>query len=499
MCLHARIRGTPYRLIPLNKGFLQKYNELFGLVFRLSDLAMIVLGGALAYIVRFDGLDMDKQYQLAIAVATLAALVLFPAFGLYQAWRGAELWSEIRKVSLAWSAVLAVMLILMYLTKAGELYSRLWFGTWFLVVLLALSAVRVVIRGTLNWLRSMGRNIRLVVVLGAGGLGRKVAEKLTTESWTGLRVVGFFDDDPDLQGKQVDGVPVYGTLDDVPLFVDRTRTYKNPCASRGVSMPTYADQVWVALPLSAETRVREVVRALNETTVDLHFVPNIFGYELLNQSMDDIAGIPVLNLSTSPMVGSASVLKALEDMTLASVFTLMAAPLMAAIALGIKLDSKGPVIFKQRRYGLDGRQIVVWKFRTMTVCEDGDVVRQAKENDDRTTRMGRFLRRTSFDELPQLFNVLRREMSLVGPRPHAIAHNEQYRELVDHYMLRHKVKPGITGLAQVEGFRGEITSLDKMKQRVAHDISYIRNWSLWLDIKIIALTAGRVLFDRNAY
>lgn len=483
----------------MNKGFLQRYNELFNLAFRLSDLLMIVLGGVLAYGIRFEEVDPDRQYQFAIAVATLGALILFPAFGLYQRWRGAGLWSEIRRVSLAWATTVAMLLILMYLTKTGELYSRLWFGTWFITVLVGLSAARIVLRGSLNWLRSMGRNSRPVVILGAGALGRRVAEKLTTEPWTGLRVVGFFDDDPNLQGRYVDGVPVYGTIDDVAQFVDRTRNYPVVSGPRGESVPSYADQVWIALPLSAEARMREVVAALNETTVDVHFVPNLFGYELLNQSMDEIAGVPVLNLSTSPMVGAASALKALEDMILALVFTVIAAPVMTAIALAIKVDSKGPVIFKQRRYGLDGREIVVWKFRTMTVCEDGNVIRQARENDDRTTRVGRFLRRTSLDELPQLFNVLRLEMSLVGPRPHAIAHNEQYRDLVHHYMLRHKVKPGITGLAQVRGFRGEVTSLEKMKLRVEHDIRYIRNWSLWLDVKIIVLTAGRMLFDRNAY
>lgn len=483
----------------MNKGFLQKYNELLGLLFRLTDLAMIVLGGLAANLLRFGTLVVDKQYELAFAVAVLGALVLFPAFGLYQAWRGAGIWSEVRKVSLAWATIVAVLLILTYLTKTGHLYSRLWFGYWFLIVLLAFTGARMVLRLTLNWFRSAGRNTRLVVILGAGGLGRKVAEKLTNEPWSGLRVVGYFDDDPGLQSGEVDGIPVLGTLDDVAIFVDRTRRFHNPQLPAGTRVPSYADQVWVAIPLSAESRVRDIVQELYETTVDLHFVPNIFGYELLNQSMDEIAGIPVLNLRTSPMVGSASLLKSLEDMSLAVVFTLIAAPLMGMIAVAIKIDSQGPVIFKQKRYGLDGRQIVVRKFRTMTVCEDGDVIQQARQNDDRTTRVGRFLRRTSLDELPQLFNVLRREMSLVGPRPHAIAHNEQYRRLVEHYMLRHKVKPGITGLAQVHGFRGETASVDKMKQRVAHDISYIRNWSLWLDVKIIVLTPVRMLFDKNAY
>src|SRR5690606_32379061 len=222
-------------------------------------------------------------------------------------------------------------------------------------------------------------------------------------------------------------------------------------------------------------------------------------FNLLNHSITEVAGLPVLNLSATPMEGVNGLLKALEDRVLAALILLLIWPVMVAIAIGIKLSSPGPVIFKQHRYGLRGNKIEVWKFRTMTVCENDDNVTQAKRNDPRVTRFGAFLRRTSLDELPQLFNVLQGRMSLVGPRPHAVAHNEQYRKLIGRYMLRHTVKPGITGLAQINGWRGETDSLDKMQKRVEYDLYYIENWSLWLDLKIIFLTLFKGLRHPNAY
>ena len=257
--------------------------------------------------------------------------------------------------------------------------------------------------------------------------------------------------------------------------------------------------VYLALPLRAEERLREVVDSLQDTTASVYYVPDVFTFSLLSASLTDLRGIPLIALWETPFFGVNGWVKRAEDLVLASLILLLVSPVLALIALGVKLSSPGPIIFKQRRYGLDGHEIVVYKFRTMKVCEDGAQVPQATQNDRRVTALGRFLRRTSLDELPQFFNVLQGTMSIVGPRPHAVAHNEYYRRLIPGYMLRHKVRPGLTGWAQVNGWRGETETLDKMEKRVEFDLDYLRRWSLGFDLKIIWLTIWRSLTDSHAY
>ena len=251
--------------------------------------------------------------------------------------------------------------------------------------------------------------------------------------------------------------------------------------------------------MKAENRIVELVNALSDTTASVYLVPNFFVFDLRHGKMTSLDGIPVLSLHESPFYGVDGWVKRLEDIVVASLILMIIALPMAVIAAGVKLTSPGPVLFKQRRYGLNGAVVDVWKFRSMTVCEDGDKVVQAQKGDMRITPFGAFLRRTSLDELPQFINVLQGQMSVVGPRPHSVAHNEQYRRLIRGYMLRHKVKPGITGWAQISGWRGETETLDKMEMRVKHDLEYVQNWSLWLDIKIIFLTVFKGFINKNAY
>jgi putative colanic acid biosynthesis UDP-glucose lipid carrier transferase len=257
--------------------------------------------------------------------------------------------------------------------------------------------------------------------------------------------------------------------------------------------------IYITFPMRAEQRIRGVLARLSDTTASVYVVPDFFVFELLHSRWTNIGGLPAVSVFENPFYGVDGVVKRLADVALASAFLAVAAVPMAGIALAIKLTSPGPVFFRQRRYGLDGREIKVWKFRTMRVCEDAAVVTQATKNDPRVTRIGALLRRTSLDELPQLFNVLDGSMSLVGPRPHASAHNEAYRKMIHGYMLRHKVKPGITGLAQVNGWRGETDTLYKMQRRVEFDHQYIREWSPWLDLKILFKTVLTVLRQKNAY
>jgi putative colanic acid biosynthesis UDP-glucose lipid carrier transferase len=302
-----------------------------------------------------------------------------------------------------------------------------------------------------------------------------------------MRLFGFFDDR--LVGEKVElqpggrGYPVLGDLDDMVPFV---RDHK-------------IDMVYIALPLRAQDRFRQVVNALKDTTASVYFAPDLFAFSLLQASLTDLRGIPLVSLWETPFYGINGWLKRVEDLVLASLILLVVSPLLLAIAIGVKLSSPGPVIFQQRRYGLDGEEIVVYKFRTMRVCEDGQEVPQATRDDPRVTWFGAFLRRTSLDELPQLFNVLKGTMSIVGPRPHAVAHNEYYRQRIPAYMLRHKVRPGLTGWAQVNGWRGETETLEKMEKRIEYDLDYLRRWSLWLDLKIILLTMSRGFRDSQAY
>jgi putative colanic acid biosynthesis UDP-glucose lipid carrier transferase len=259
------------------------------------------------------------------------------------------------------------------------------------------------------------------------------------------------------------------------------------------------DVVYIALPLTAEKRITEILQSFGDTTVNVQLVPNLFLFSIMSASMAHVGGIQTISVYCNPMRGTHALIKRLEDIFLSTIIlTLIAIPLVI-IAIAVKCTSKGPVIFKQDRYGLNGKSIKVWKFRSMTVTENTDVVTQATKNDARITPLGAFLRRTSLDELPQFINVLQGRMSVVGPRPHAVAHNEEYRKAVDYYMLRHKIKPGITGWAQINGWRGETDTIDKMEMRIKYDLDYIRRWSLWLDCKIVFYTIFRAFTDKNAY
>jgi putative colanic acid biosysnthesis UDP-glucose lipid carrier transferase len=259
------------------------------------------------------------------------------------------------------------------------------------------------------------------------------------------------------------------------------------------------DLIYITLPMASQPRILKVLDELCDTTASIYFAPDIFLYDLIQARVDAIGGMPVVAVCETPFWGINGVIKRAADLVLASAILVLIAPFMLAIAAGVRYSSPGPVLFKQRRYGVDGREIVVYKFRTMTVLEDGDAIRQATRRDPRVTRLGAILRRYSLDELPQFINVLQGRMSIVGPRPHAVAHNELYRKLIKSYMIRHKVKPGITGWAQVNGFRGETDDIDKMKGRIEYDLDYLRNWSLRLDLKIIVKTVFVVFKSPNAY
>jgi putative colanic acid biosysnthesis UDP-glucose lipid carrier transferase len=324
---------------------------------------------------------------------------------------------------------------------------------------------------------------RTAVIAGANETGRRLAERMQSNPFLGTRVCGFFDDRGTARNGGSGGETNLGSLGRLAEYVKAH----------------HVDLIYIALPMASQPRILRLLEELHDTTASIYFVPDVYLFDLIQARVDTVGGLPVVAVCESPFYGADGLIKRASDIVLASAILGLIAPLMLAIAIGVKLTSPGPVLFKQRRYGLDGREIVVYKFRSMRMHEDGGVIRQATRDDPRVTRFGAFLRASSLDELPQFINVLQGRMSVVGPRPHAIAHNELYRKLIRGYMIRHKVKPGITGLAQVNGLRGETTSLDKMQMRVEYDLAYLRSWSLMLDLQIVLKTVYVVLRRQNAY
>ena len=324
---------------------------------------------------------------------------------------------------------------------------------------------------------------RRAVVVGAGLLGVKVARALTDSEDYGVDFVGYFDDRIDERLHPDATMQRLGGLKDVARYA----------TEHGVR------EVYITLPLGSQPRIVELLEQVQGTTASLFFVPDVFGISIIQGRLQDMNGVPVVGICETPFTGTNELVKRISDIVLASLILLLITPVLIGIAIGVKLSSPGPVIFSQRRNGLDGGEIVVYKFRSMTTQDNGSVVPQAIKGDARVTPFGAFIRRTSMDELPQFVNVLQGRMSIVGPRPHAVAHNEQYRQLIKAYMVRHKVKPGITGWAQVNGHRGETDTIEKMQARVEYDLEYLRNWSLGLDLQIIVRTIRLVFFDRHAY
>jgi putative colanic acid biosynthesis UDP-glucose lipid carrier transferase len=337
-----------------------------------------------------------------------------------------------------------------------------------------------------RWFFAQGEVSRAVII-GFSDLSRKLISQFKQNPLSRVGFMGFFDDRGHgrlAENREQEPEQLLGSIASATEFV---KTHN-------------VQHIYIALPLSAQPRVMELLDNLRrDTTASIYFVPDIASLDLIQANLSIINGIPIVTVCQSPFIGINSIIKRISDVVLSSSILLMIAPAMLLIAMGVKLSSPGPVLFKQRRYGLDGKEIVVYKFRSMTVMEDDEQVNQATRSDPRITRFGGFLRKTSLDELPQFINVLQGRMSIVGPRPHAISHNEIYRNLVKGYMIRHKVKPGITGWAQINGFRGETDLLEKMQLRVDHDLDYLRNWSLFLDLFIIFKTIGVVINDKNAY
>lgn len=411
--------------------------------------------------------QMPPTYQLLVVIPAVMLTLQFDR--LYRSWRLSHMLTMLWALSKVWAAILLLEVVVLFLSKSATEVSRVWFLIFGGGVFFCLTLLRLFAYSALSLLRMRGYNYRSLLIVGEGPTSDEVVRVIAASAYSGFRVVG--------------------------------RVQPESLADYLASAQDAAPQeVWLCLPLSDERNVKVALDALGHSTANIRLIPDWFSLRLMNHGMSERLGIPMLDISTSTLSGMSGFIKDIEDKVLATLILILISPLMIVIAVAIKLTMGGPVLFKQMRHGWNGKLINVYKFRSMVLHEsvNGEVI-QATQNDFRVTRLGRFLRSTSLDELPQFINVLQGKMSIVGPRPHAVAHNDHYKEFVPRYMLRHKVKPGITGWAQVNGFRGEIDRLEKMERRVELDLYYIENMSLWFDLKIIFLTVFKGFVHRNAY
>ena len=385
---------------------------------------------------------------------------------------------------LRWCWMAGALGALGWLTGYLAVFDARMLGHWLWMVPVAQISARLLLLRVTPGLARLHGPPRPAVIVGLNAQGTLLAQRLLRSPLEGIDLLGFFDDRLAERGAGLAAQSLKGGLRELSEYVKRHRV----------------QLIYLSLPMSSSPRILQVLDELKDTTASIYFVPDMFITDLIQGRSDKVGGVTVISVCDTPFRGWAGVRKRGSDLLLAALILLLLAPLMLLIALAVRLDSSGPVIFRQRRYGLDGQQIWVYKFRSMRVTEDDDEqIRQAQRGDDRVTRVGAFLRRTSLDELPQFFNVLQGRMSVVGPRPHAVAHNELYRKLIKGYMVRHKVRPGVTGWAQVNGQRGETDTLGKMQARIELDLDYLRHWSLWLDLRIIARTVILVFKDVQAY
>jgi putative colanic acid biosynthesis UDP-glucose lipid carrier transferase len=443
--------------------------------------AIVAVGMLYILIFAYGTAVADYFHAMAIIVALLMLLLPYPTRNINtQIFAGA--FPLAAGVVMRWAIMLAALLAIAYMTKFTEQFSRRVVLTWAVLTPAVLIVVTTAFHEIMRRLMCTPANARKTVFAGFNEISQALATQLKNNEFC-MSVAGFFDDrSPDRLNAQGSG-QLLGKLVDLAQYVKEQSV----------------QVIFIALPIRHMQRVTDLLDELRDTTASIYYVPDIMAFDLIQARTGSINGIPVVAMCETPFYGFRGISKRVTDVVVSSFVLILTAILFLTIAVAIKLTMPGPVIFRQRRYGLNGEEITVYKFRTMKVMEDGGEVTQATRSDPRTTRLGRFLRRYSLDELPQLVNVLQGRMSLVGPRPHAVAHNEMYRKLIKGYMVRHKVRPGITGLAQVNGLRGETRTVEQMEARVRYDLEYLRNWSIGLDLQILAKTAMRVLNDTKAF
>lgn len=460
---------------------------MFKNVARCLDAIFVIAGALIAHWARFPGtFELADNEKLLIAFNCVLVLLLFPVFGFYETWRGKSLPAMLARVLLAWLAVVTTSLMLVFTLHRMDAVSRLWFGYSTLISGALIIVTKCAAHLALRSVRRRGLNYRTVAVAGTPGFSRMLLTHMELSPQAGFKPVFVFDTThaDSTAPVRMNRLPVYTNLD---AFVAKVREEQ-------------VNEVWLALPLSEERLIYRFTRAFQHDFVNLRFIPDTRSMSLFSHSLVDVLGLPTISLNGLSIPSLQLWPKLVFDRLFALAVLIALAPLFAVIAIAIKVTSPGPVFFTQKRKGIDGRPFDIYKFRSMRVHHEAHgQITQARPGDARLTRIGAFLRRTSIDELPQFLNVLRGQMSVVGPRPHATEHDDLYKDLVYGYMSRYRIKPGITGWAQVNGYRGATVKVEKMEARVKFDLFYIQNWSFWFDMKIVLITMIKGFVGRNAY
>jgi putative colanic acid biosynthesis UDP-glucose lipid carrier transferase len=448
------------------------------------DIAVIFVSGWLVFYFRFESsLFHNKEYLFPVLVQILLTALMFSAHGVYESWRGKNLLEQLFKLIKAWGLSFLILTAIGTLTKTSSIFSREWLILWAAISLLFLLAVKLLVYRTMQRIRKLGCNDRRVVFVGSPDSIRKLLPRIDQSTSTGFKGIAC------VSVHEADGEKT------LPMRMVHGLNKLEEAIAR-----YQPDEVWIVAPISDLEICDRVNYLLRHSTVNIRYLPDLDGTGLPKCPSSQFLGMLSWNVSVGLHSETCYLAKWLEDRILGLCLFVLLSPFMLLIAFAVKLTSPGPVLFRQQRHGWNGKVFEIYKFRTMHAHQEADgTLTQATRNDQRVTKLGAFLRRTNLDELPQFINVLQGRMSVVGPRPHALLHNMEYSEKIEEYMRRHKVKPGITGWAQVNGWRGETDTLEKMKNRVECDFYYIQNWSVWLDLKILLLTLLRSFVDKNAY
>ena len=446
-------------------------------------IAPVLSVSSFIIILYYSGILLEDHYLAMSIIIFLLSLIILKETDLFESENRADAQAQGSNLLIYWAVMIFAMVFTGYITGTTDLFDVTVLYIWAVVTPVLILAANYIFKTLLLLSLKSAKNQRKVVIVGANKESQKLAEQIINNPMYGLKLVGYFDDRPEERTEIPMGAPYLGVMDELQNYVKKN----------GI------DLIYITLPVSKQQRVLDLLDKLHDTTASIYFTPDIFVYELIQARMDNIGDMPLVALCETPFSGLNGVLKRVSDIVFSAIILVLISPILILIGLAVKLSSPGPILFAQKRYGLDGDEIVVYKFRSMTVLDDGDDVKQATRNDVRVTKLGAILRKYSLDELPQFINVLQGRMSTVGPRPHAVAHNEMYRGMIKGYMMRHKVKPGITGWAQVNGYRGETDTVEKMQKRIEYDLDYLRNWSLGLDAVIILNTIITVFKTEDTY
>lgn len=459
---------------------LKEHSASIVIALRTLDAIAILTAGFFCFWLRFSHLHLDNNYKSIFLIGVLFSALSLSGFGAYRAWRGISFRTEIKCVTTAIVSSFILLILSTFFTQSSDWFSRIWMLAWPMASIILILSYRLALRKTLGGLRSKGWNIRRVIIIGDGELAQEVANKITKNPEMGLVVQGYVSDQDSIEKNIcIHKIPHLGNLDNLDDIV----------------LEKHIDQVWIALPMYEIEQMKKVQKVLATTSVTIRMVPDIFGFQLLNHSMTEVAGLPIINLSASHMLeGKNRFIKSIEDKLLSSVILLGISPVLLIVAIGVKLSSPGPIFYRQERVSWNGRPFDMLKFRSMAVDSEKDGVKWGGATSMSVTKFGAFIRKTSLDELPQFINVLKGDMSIVGPRPERTIFVDQFKHEIPGYMKKHMVKAGITGWAQINGWRGD-TDLEK---RIECDLYYIEHWSLWLDLNIIFLTIWKGFIHKNA-